>query len=85
MKIEKGIPIPKGNGPQPGRKPSHHYPLGKMNIGDSFLCHDDLKTISNRTQVHRRRYGTLFQIRKEGDGYRVWRVAPPSTTPELLS
>jgi hypothetical protein len=67
MIIEKNIPLPKKAAGTPRKSP-----IWSMEIGDSYLT-------DNR---HRGEYcyvananGWKFTTRKEGDGFRVWRVA----------
>lgn len=68
FKIEKGVPIPK-----PVR--TSKYPFAQMDIGDSF-CVEDAKIakniISNAIRTSRDK---KFSSRKEGDHYRIWRIA----------
>ena len=61
MKIEKNIPIPA----------EPEYPFSKMEIGDSMAC--DWLALDS-ADVYGRRRGKGFTYRKEGDGYRIWRI-----------
>lgn len=59
--IEKDVPLPA------------KYPFAAMEVGDSF-------TTNNHTAVaaassYGRRNGMKFASRKNGSGYRIWRVA----------
>jgi hypothetical protein len=71
MKIEKGIPAPKG---KRGRKPL--YPWTDLKIGESFIALN--KTILNFRSMATRAgqaYGRKYKVREEKNGVRVWRVA----------
>lgn len=66
-KIDKGIPIPGS------RKYSELTEAAlKMEIGDSVFIENGLKQDGHNMG---RATGFKFSVRKEGDGYRVWRVA----------
>lgn len=71
-KIEKGIPIPK-------TRPRHSkYPFEKMHIGDSFYWPDgdSAKALHGAARQYAGiRNGFRITIRKEKEGYRVWRKA----------
>lgn len=77
FKIERGVPIPKVG--RPGR-----YPFGTMEVGDSFPTGaEDVITASNGTTASRackaahswgRPRNKRFASRREGDGFRIWRV-----------
>lgn len=72
--IEKNVPIPENRGRQAG---SSKYPFAEMEIGDSFFT----QTKHNSVYVRARQYakthtGYAFAVRKEGEGCRVWRIAP---------
>lgn len=72
MMIEHNIPIPKPNGGK-GRKLSAETETAlKMKPGDSVYCPTEtlLKRISGFFYARKLAHVT----RKEGDGYRVWRV-----------
>lgn len=73
MQIEKGIPAPLGSN---GKVKSV---VEKMEIGDSILCVQDgeVKAVARASAV-RSVFSKLNRkcvIRKDGEGYRVWRVA----------
>ncbi len=73
MKIEKDIPIPKGEGR--GRKP--HYPFGCMEVGDSVFFEG--KNTGSKEYVAANAlgayHGKKFSGRTVDGGLRVWRVA----------
>ena len=60
VEIEKGIPIP----PKRGR-----YPWNNMEVGDSFFAIERVAA-----SWASRRHGRRFSMRREGDGWRVWRI-----------
>jgi len=62
-KIDKNVPIPIPN----------KYPLGKMEIGDSFFATDS--GIRSTVCVYALRHPPCkYKVGKEKDGYRVWRI-----------
>jgi hypothetical protein len=65
-KIEKGVPLP-----DTLRTPT--YPFKEMEIGDSFF----VESRSKKAGIHStaKHYGITITIRKQGSGFRVWRVA----------
>lgn len=73
FKIEKGVPITGSR----GVKGSWKYPFANMQIGDSFVVPDCPRDrIDGAIYKARRVLGWSFAKRKEGTGYRVWRVEP---------
>lgn len=68
--IEKGVPIPQRNRP---KKSALSVAMLAMEIGDSFLMknknHNALTTMAHHTLGKGN-----YAIRKDGDGYRVWRT-----------
>lgn len=66
IEIERGIPIPT----------NRIYPFPKMQIGDSFLCGNDMdsQAIRNSACRYGKRKNKKFVVRKVKEGYRVWRV-----------
>ncbi len=67
MIIEKNIPIPpKKHGKE------RTSPVWNMEIGDSYFT--DGRNKNEYARVANAN-GWKFTVRKEGDGYRVWRVA----------
>lgn len=71
IKIDKGVPIPTGVGKGSGR--GGLYPWKKMDIGDSFFIAAKKLPISI-TATNKRYAPKQFMSRKEGEGFRVWRV-----------
>ena len=67
INIEKSVPIPEGK-----TKP-RIYPFSTMELGDSFFVKNGT---SARAAASHYSAGTdrKFTTRKEGEGYRVWRV-----------
>ncbi len=72
-KIEKNIPIPK--------KKFSQFPIDKMEIGDSFLAHDEKDrkkqaTIATglRNWINRKKNNWKFTVRQVDEGIRVWRI-----------
>ncbi len=62
-KIDKNVPIPIPN----------KYPLGKMEIGDSFFATDS--GIRSMVCAYALRHPPCkYKVGKEKDGYRVWRI-----------
>ena len=80
--IERGIPMP---GPDYHAKAASKFPFGDMQIGDSFFASaaGSKNVTTLRAQIHNAAtyYRTAkvpgFKIatRREGDGYRAWRIA----------
>ena len=77
IKIEKNIPFEK---PSKNRK----YPFGKMQVGDSFISHEEYthkrsaSVVSSANYFRKNTPGKLdwkFAVRKvEGNKIRVWRI-----------
>lgn len=72
FKIEKNIPLKHGR--------SRKYPFGDMEVGDSFLVNikndpkNDRHNLSSTASYFGIRNNKKFSVRKDGDGFRVWRV-----------
>ena len=64
MKIEKGVPVPRGR---------IKYPLKEMEIGDSFFV-ENVRVAPMGVYNAARRYDMKITSRQEGNGYRVWRL-----------
>lgn len=63
--IEKGVPIPVEDG-------RNKYPWKVMEVGDSF----SIPKLTVSTGATNERYKPKkFISRKDGDGYRIWRIA----------
>lgn len=77
IKIEKDIPIPKYT-----RGPIAKYPFSKMEIGDSFFIHSQKQSraVSSCSIMWARHFNKKnkeerkFSTRKQGKGYRCWRI-----------
>lgn len=67
MKIEKNIPIPESI--QSGQR---KYPFDEMEVGDSL--YSDNKAMRQAAYAYGRRKGIKLITRKEGTGYRAWRI-----------
>jgi hypothetical protein len=68
-KIDKNVPLWK----QARRAETYKYPFLDMETGDSFFFEgDDKKAKSVRASGHR--MGVKVAFRREGNGYRCWRV-----------
>lgn len=65
VKIDKGIPIP-------ATPKASRWPFAAMQVGDSFLATENLRTA---LWMYSKKYDMKFSSRREGDGIRVWRVA----------
>lgn len=66
VKIDKNIPIPTFN---------NKYPLGLLEVGDSFFIKGkNISDISSTISQYGRRKGTKFISRSVDNGVRVWRV-----------
>ena len=73
FKIDKGVPMPKLRG-GPGRNPI--YPLGDMEVGDSFLVPGEKRSsLRSAIQMYGKRYGKRFSLRTVDGGQRVWRLS----------
>lgn len=71
VKIESGIPVPRK---QPKRSPLDAI-FAAMRPGDSFVWKN-----ANTPLMYAKRMGIRITTRKlNGDGYRVWLKAKPST------
>jgi uncharacterized protein (DUF2249 family) len=63
IKIDKNITIPDKR---------NKYPWDTMEIGDSFYTNSNVRMLTHtRSKV----YGHKYSVRKEENGFRVWRVA----------
>ena len=72
-KIEKNVPL---YPTRPTRGINYKYPLGDMEIGDSFFVPGSKhSTVNGPIQGFRlRNPGTKFSCRMTDDGIRVWRI-----------
>ena len=68
--IEKNIPTPTS-----GYK-NRKYPFPEMKIGDSFsLEYEAAHLVGAASRAWGRKHGAKFTTRKNGNGYRIWRIA----------
>lgn len=65
IKIDKHVPMPNIRG-------YRTYPWKEMKVGDSFFT--DVPSIRQQASVTGRRLSLVFATRREGEGFRVWRV-----------
>lgn len=68
--IEHGVKIPeRGSG-------ARKYPFPEMGIGDSFRVNDAvLGKVQAASFQYGKVHGVKFSVRKDGDGYRCWRIS----------
>lgn len=70
FKIEKNALVP----PPSGRP--RRYPFGDMEVGDSFWFAAAIYLqAAPAAAYYGKRNNKKFSVRKDGDGYRCWRVA----------
>jgi len=70
-KIEKGIPVIAREATQPKK-----YPWPDMEVGDSFAVGaDKIKMVRGALSHYVRNKTVKFVTRREGDHYRVWKIA----------
>jgi len=79
IRIEKGVPIPQSGDNRPRK-----YPYREMGIGDSFHVvggKDARDRIGASSRSYAERHeGFAFTIRREGNGFRIWRVEPKAAS-----
>lgn len=78
FKIESNVPPPSGDSGRPAK-----YPWAEMKVGDSFRF-DGAPGVRDRISASSRAFakrnaGVAFVTRREGDGYRIWRIAAPAS------
>jgi hypothetical protein len=66
VKIDTGIPIPARGG-------YGKYPHTSMEVGQSFYV-SERGTVQQAVSNYGRASGKKFTVRKEGAGYRCWRI-----------
>ena len=67
--IEKNVPF------KLPLKETTHYPFAKMELGDSFSFDKEYHTkVSAASQYYKHKLNFKFAIRKDGFGFRIWRV-----------
>ena len=74
MELERGVPFPS----QSLRVSKYKFPLGEMEVGDSFHVEVKSVTFLNSARSLISRYGKAFSrkfaTRVVDDGFRVWRI-----------
>ena len=69
FKIEKGVP-------HSGLPLKNSYPFGEMAVDDSFFIEvSQFARLTSAACWYGKRHSKKFSVRKEGDGYRCWRIA----------
>jgi hypothetical protein len=68
LKLEKKIPVPRT-----GKTTGMTDLMQKMAVSESFRLPDGLKAA--HPHAYARKLGIKVTVRREGDGYRVWRIA----------
>lgn len=70
IKIDKDIPVPplrRGN--------ESKYPLGSLEVGESFFVNASQGKLASASVQHGKRHNKKFTTRSENGGTRVWRIA----------
>lgn len=67
LKLEKKIPVPRT-----GRTTGMTDLMQKMAVSESFRLPDGIKPA--HPHAYARKIGITVTVRREGDGYRVWRI-----------
>jgi hypothetical protein len=74
MELERGVPFPA----QSLRVSKYKFPLGEMEIGDSFFVEVKTDSFLNSARSLISRYGKTFSrrfaTRVVDNGFRVWRI-----------
>ena len=74
MEVERGVPLPR----QTPRVSKYRFPLGEMEIGDSFFVEAKDGSFLNSARSLISRYGKTFSrrfaTRVRDNGFRVWRI-----------
>ena len=74
MEVERGVPFPT----QSLRVSKYRFPLGEMEIGDSFFVEVKTDHFLNSARSLISRYGKMvsrkFATRVVDGGFRVWRI-----------
>jgi hypothetical protein len=69
FKVDRDVPIPAFI--EGGRK----YPFNTMNVGDSFAVSALARpAVITASVTYARKHGVKFTTRKDGSGYRIWRI-----------
>lgn len=69
FQIEKGVPVPNAV----SGRPYHETWRDRMEVSDSVIVPSFAHVNAARTWA--RRHGIKFATRKEGSGFRIWRIA----------
>jgi hypothetical protein len=73
MEVERGVPFPSTS-----KVSKYRFPLGEMDIGDSFFveAREGLFLNSARSLISRygKTFGRRFATRVLAGGFRVWRI-----------
>lgn len=84
IKIDKHIPPPAGHS-----GPVTKYPWADMKVGDSFFLTGSMgvrdRLSASSRAFAKRHAGFAFTMRKEGAGYRVWRVAVKGSAGKVVA
>lgn len=71
FEIETGVPIP-------ANAIKHQYPFSQMDVGDSFYVSPDKPitkaSVWGSASLYGKKHGKKFVVRKDGEGFRVWRA-----------
>lgn len=68
--VEKGRALP---GAPSGRS---KYPFKEMGVGDSFAVpREEVAAVRNAAAQYGYRTGYIMSVRKDGDGFRCWRLS----------
>ena len=74
MEVERGVPFPNTS----MRVSKYRFPLGEMDVGDSFFVEATAATFLNSARSLISRYGKTycrkFATRVVDGGFRVWRI-----------
>ena len=68
MKVEKGIPIPRGN------KSRSKYPWLEMEVGDSFFTTESAHRVRCAADKRQQKWGEKYTVKKVEGGVRCWRT-----------
>lgn len=80
IKIDRSIPPPR-------TFRYNSWPFGKLKVGESFFAGPEIAGHAGQilrpaaSQYHIRNPDWHYITRKEGDGFRLWRIAAPEASP----
>jgi hypothetical protein len=84
IKIDKNVPVPANS-----HRRQTKYPWNEMAVGDSIFLPGTIgvrdRLSASSRQFAKRHAGFAFVMRKEGAGYRVWRVAPKTASGKVVT